>query len=69
MTLFCGSVFLITVDYYSKYFEVQKLPGKKASTAIGKLKSIFARHGSPESVISDNAAVFPGELLVNFAKE
>ena len=64
-----GQDFLITVDYYSKYFEVQKLPSTKASTIIAKLKSIFARHGSPETVISDNAAMYTCELFSDFARE
>ena len=64
-----GQDFLITVDYYSKYFEVQKLPSTKASTIIAKLKSICVRHGSPETLISDNAAIYTCELFSNFAKE
>ena len=64
-----GQDFLITVDYYSKHFEVQKLPSTKASTIIAKLESIFARHGSPETVISDNAAMYTCELFSNFARE
>ncbi|MCG7876694.1 MAG: RNase H-like domain-containing protein [Candidatus Thiodiazotropha endolucinida] len=64
-----GQDFLITVDYYSKYFEVQKLPSTRASTIIAKLKSVFARHGSPEVVKSDNAAMFTGEQFSDFARD
>ena len=53
-----GEDFLITVDYYSIYFEVQKLPSTKANTIIAKLKSIYARHGSPETGISHNDAMY-----------
>ena len=40
--------FLITVDYYSNYFEVDRLTSKTAKEVINKKKANFARHGIPD---------------------
>ena len=46
--------FLITVDYYSNYFEVDRLTSKTAKEVINKTKANFARHGIPDQVCSPN---------------
>jgi len=38
--------YLITVDYLSNYFEIDKVPSKKMSDVIYCLKAQFARHGA-----------------------
>lgn len=47
--------YLITCDYLSGYFEVDRLPSKRVSDIIYVLKQQFARHGIPESVFTDNS--------------
>jgi len=47
-------IYVITVDYFSNFFEVDNLPSKKISDITYCLKSQFARHGIPEIVFSDN---------------
>ena len=49
-----GETYLVIVDYFSKYIEVSLLPNKTAKTVITHTKSIFARHGIPQELISDN---------------
>ena len=49
-----GKNYLITVDYYSNYPEVQILSQATSEEVILKLKELFARHGIPEEVVSDN---------------
>ena len=49
-----GKDYLIVVDFYSKYPELVQLESKTATTIITKMKSIFARHGIPEQLMSDN---------------
>ena len=44
-------MFVLIVDYYSRFIEIARLSGE---SVISKTKSIFARHGLPETVISDN---------------
>ena len=40
--------YLVTVDYFSRYFEVDLLPTTTSISIIRKLKTIFARHGNVE---------------------
>ena len=49
-----GKPYLLVVDYYSKFIETSLLPAKTAGTVITHMKSIFARHGIPEELVSDN---------------
>ena len=46
--------YLITVDYYSSFFEVDFLPEMIWSMIISKLKSHIARYGNPDKIYSDN---------------
>ena len=46
--------YLIVVDYFSKFIEVNYLVSLASSETIRALKSVFARHGIPEVVRSDN---------------
>ena len=49
-----GKNYLLVVDYFSRYPEVIQLPSTTATSVILALKAIFARHGIPEIVVSDN---------------
>ena len=60
--------YLIVVDYNSRFFECEKLHTLTSQTVINKLKNIFARHGIPQTLISDNGPQFSSELYTNFAK-
>nr|XP_039255975.1 uncharacterized protein K02A2.6-like isoform X1 [Styela clava]XP_039255976.1 uncharacterized protein K02A2.6-like isoform X1 [Styela clava] len=51
---FDGKDYLLVVDYYSKYPEVDKLVDKTSSSVIRSMKNIFARHGIPEKLVADN---------------
>ena len=54
--------YLVTVDYYSNFIEIDQLESNtRTSTVIKKLKSHFARYGSPCQVVSDNAAIFTAD--------
>jgi len=46
---------LITVDYLSGFFEVDRLPSKRISDIVYVLKQHFARNGLPVELISDNS--------------
>ena len=50
--------YLLVTDYYSRYPEIALLHGLTANNVITHIKSIFARHGIPEVVISDNGPQF-----------
>ena len=42
------------VDYFSRWIEVARLNNLTSEEAIKHMSSIFARHGIPEVVLSDN---------------
>ena len=63
------SQYLIVVDYYSRYIEVSKLGSTSSPNVIKHLKSMFARHGIPEVVISDNGPQYSSEQFVEFAEQ
>jgi len=52
---FHGQDYLITADYLSGYFEVDRLPSKKVNDVVYALRQQFARHGIPMEVVSDNS--------------
>lgn len=51
---FQNNSYLVVVDYFSRYIELAKLSSLSSACVIEHLKSIFARHGIPEVVRSDN---------------
>lgn len=56
-----GSDYLVVTDYYSKFFEVVKLPNTQSRTVIERLKSIF--------VISDNGTQYISQEFREFAQK
>ena len=56
------------IDYYSNFWEVDRLQNTKASTTILKLKSHFACYGIPNQVISNNALQFASDKFADFAR-
>ena len=59
--------FLVSVEYYSRFFEVDELTTTTSAAVIRKLPSHFARHGIPEVVVSDNGPQFASEDFATFA--
>ena len=60
---FKGKDYLVVVDYYSKYPELLPLPNKTASTIVEQCKIVFARHGIPVEIVSDNMPFLSNEFL------
>lgn len=53
--------FLLTVDFYSDFFEVDEVTNLSAAATITICKRNFARHGIPATVCTDNATNFKSE--------
>nr|GFB54767.1 reverse transcriptase domain-containing protein [Tanacetum cinerariifolium] len=49
---------LVAVDYLSKWVEAKALPTNDARFVCKFLKSLFARFGSPQTIISDRGTYF-----------
>lgn len=60
--------YIIIVDYYSRFFELETLYSCTAEAVIRKLKSAMARHGIPQSLISDNGPCYSSSKFQKFAK-
>jgi len=65
---FRGRDYLLVVDYFSEYPEVSQLSTKTASCVILHLKTCFARHGIPDTVIADNMP-FGSNEFAQFVEE
>lgn len=62
-----GTHYLVTVDYYSRYIEVQKLQSTTAPSVVTALKAVFTRYGIPAVVMSDNGPQFMSKEMEEFA--
>jgi transposase InsO family protein len=62
-----GKMYLVTVDSYSGWFEMNTLLDTSTTTVVQKLKSHFARFGIPDMVISDSGSQFTSREFKNFA--
>ena len=56
-----GEYLLVVIDRYSRFPEVEIVRSTKASTVIPKLDKIFAVHGIPSVIKSDNGPPFNGD--------
>ena len=59
--------YLVTVDYFSNFVEVDKLSTTSATQVTTKLRIHFARYGVPDVVVSDNGPQFACEEFKQFA--
>ena len=56
-----GEYLLVVIDRYSRYPEVEIVRSTKAASVIPKLDKMFATHGIPETMTSDNGPPFNGD--------
>ena len=61
--------FLIVVDAYSKWLEVVPMVSMTSLKTIEVLRSLFARYGIPEEVVSDNGPQLASEEFSQFLKQ
>lgn len=64
-----GKTYLIAVDYLSRFPEVVTLSSTTSGSVISVLKTLFARYGIPEEVVSDNGPQYASHEFAQFAKE
>lgn len=64
-----GKNYLLVIDYLSNYPEMALLSNMSATCVITHMKSIFARHGIPQIVYSDNGPCYSCREFQLFAQE
>ena len=67
---FDGGQYMVMADMYSKMFFVQKMPPSGATTAavVSKMKEIFAEHGIPDVLRSDNGPQYASAAFQEFTR-
>ena len=63
-----GQYLLVVVDTYSKFPEIEVVNSTEAKACIPKLDKIFATHGIPTKLKSDNGPPFSGKEFENYVK-
>ncbi|KFD67348.1 hypothetical protein M514_05227 [Trichuris suis] len=53
---FCGKTYLLVIDSHSKWLDVQQVASMESKEVIHHLARLFATHGLPDVVVTDNAA-------------
>ena len=62
------NTYLLIIDYFSRWIEIAKLTSLSSNSVIAHTKSIFARHGIPEVVITNNGPQFASADYKKFAQ-
>ena len=65
---FQGKLFLVVVDAHSKWLDVVTVPSTSSQATIKALKPMFACHGLPELIVSDNGTGFTSCEFQEFLK-
>ncbi len=65
---FDNKTYMVLIDYYSNYPEVNLLHSTRSADVIQELKQQFARHGIPDEIISDNGPQFDCQEFAAFCR-
>ena len=61
-----GHMYLVVIDAYSKWMDVHIMKSTTSAATIEKLREIFATHGLPENIVSDNGPNFTSAEFEDF---
>ena len=62
-------MFLVTIDAFSKWLDVQVVNAATSRVTIERLRTLFSTHGIPEVVVSDNGTTFTSADFSEFMKK
>ena len=65
---FLGHLYLVVVDSHSKWMDVQIVSSTSSEVTIKKLSELFAVHGIPELIVSDNGTGFTSDEFKSFVE-
>ena len=60
--------YLVTCDYFSNFFEIDRLHKTDANSIIHKLKAHFSRFGIPDTIVTDSGSQFTSEQFSKFGQ-
>ena len=63
---FMGKMFLIAIDAYSRWIEVEIMGEATSIATVNRLRRIFATHGLPLTTVTDNGPAFVGQEFKDF---
>uniref|UniRef100_A0A803JLC0 Gypsy retrotransposon integrase-like protein 1 n=1 Tax=Xenopus tropicalis TaxID=8364 RepID=A0A803JLC0_XENTR len=63
-----GQDYLIIIDYYSDFWEIDAISDTTSKTIIECCKVHFSRHGIPDTVITDNGPQFVSSEFTHFSR-
>ena len=66
---FLGHTFLNAVDAHSKWIEPRIVNSTSSEATIKVLRNLFATHGIPEHVVSDNGLGFTSQEFKQFMEQ
>uniref|UniRef100_A0A7E4VZN6 RNA-directed DNA polymerase n=1 Tax=Panagrellus redivivus TaxID=6233 RepID=A0A7E4VZN6_PANRE len=66
---FLGHLWLVVVDAKSKWPEVLPVPSTATGVTIAELRKLFACHGYPEVLVSDNCPVFTAKAWAEYMQD
>ncbi|KAL0839884.1 hypothetical protein ABMA28_016507 [Loxostege sticticalis] len=61
--------YIILVDYFSNFVEVEELAGMSSKNIISFMKTQFARHGIPAELVTDNGPAYSSSEFKQFMRE
>jgi hypothetical protein len=65
---FMGKMFLVVVDAHSKWLEAKVVNSATSQSTIQQLRTLFATHGLPEMLVTDNGSVFTSAEFHEFTQ-
>lgn len=63
---FMGHYFLVMVDAFSKWVEVHPVRSPSTDATISVFRTVFAQHGLPDIIVSDNGPAFVSSQYADF---
>ena len=60
-------MYLLVVDFYSRFIEIALMTTMTTAQTVRHMQSMFARHGFPETLVSDNGPQFSSAEFAAFA--
>ena len=63
---FDGTTYLVIIDYLSRYLDVILLTTTTSVAVVKHLHRVFAMHGFPDTIVTDNGPQFESEAFATF---